>query len=48
MDTNRLVENANTVIEAIKRSKPSGARGVFLQKLRISATMGPAINISHE
>lgn len=48
MDTEHLVENANAIINAIKRAKPSGAKGVFLQRLRISTTMGPCVNVVHE
>jgi len=41
----KLVENINTFIEAIQKSRPSGAKGTFVKNISISSTMGVGINI---
>ncbi|MCF6158139.1 MAG: 50S ribosomal protein L1 [wastewater metagenome] len=38
-----LVENINTFIKHIVSSRPSSAKGVFLQNVSITTTMGPGI-----
>ncbi|UUM19140.1 50S ribosomal protein L1 [Mycoplasma sp. 1018B] len=45
MDTNKLVENANTVISLIKKLKPSAVKGTYIQNIVISATMAPSVKI---
>ena len=42
----KLVENVNTFIEAIQKSRPSGAKGTFVKNISISSTMGVGINVS--
>ena len=42
----KLVENVNTFIGAIQKSRPSGAKGTFIKKISISSTMGAGININ--
>ena len=42
----KLVENTNSFIEAIQKSRPSGAKGTFIKKISISSTMGVGININ--
>ena len=41
----KLVENVNTFIEAIQKSRPSGAKGTFVKNISISSTMGVGLNI---
>ena len=41
----KLVENVNTFIEAIQKSRPSGAKGTFVKNISVSSTMGVGINI---
>ncbi|MFH1824431.1 MAG: 50S ribosomal protein L1 [Candidatus Firestonebacteria bacterium] len=41
----KLIENASTLIEAIVKNKPSGVKGTYIQKIIVSSTMGPGINI---
>ena len=40
-----LIENLSTFIDSVKKSKPSGTKGQFIQKVHISSTMGPSIEI---
>jgi large subunit ribosomal protein L1 len=44
-DTNKLLDNANAVIESIEKAKPSASKGKYLKKISISSTMGPGIPI---
>jgi large subunit ribosomal protein L1 len=40
-----LVGNFKELLSAIKKAKPSGAKGVFLKKVTLSSTMGPGLTI---
>ncbi len=40
-----LVENANAVVRALIKAKPSSAKGVYIQSFTLSATMTPGIKI---
>jgi large subunit ribosomal protein L1 len=42
----KLIENVNSFIDAIQKSKPSGAKGTFIKKISISSTMGVGINVN--
>ena len=44
--SDRLIENVNAFIDAIQKSRPSGAKGTFIKKISISSTMGAGININ--
>ena len=44
-DSNKLSDNANSVIESILKSKPATSKGKYLKKLSISSTMGPGLTI---
>ena len=44
--SDKLVENVNSFIESIQKSRPSGAKGTFIKKISISSTMGAGININ--
>jgi large subunit ribosomal protein L1 len=45
-DTEKLVDNIHAVIDAIIKLKPPQAKGVYLKKVYLSSTMGPAIQIN--
>jgi large subunit ribosomal protein L1 len=42
----QLVENAQSLVEAVIRAKPASAKGQYLRGLFISSTMGPGIRIN--
>ena len=42
----KLVENFNTVIEALVKAKPAAAKGQYLKNVSIASTMGPGIKIN--
>lgn len=44
-DTERLLENAKTVIDSITRAKPGTSKGKYMKKIVVSSTMGPGIKI---
>ena len=40
-----LSENVSALVNAVSRSKPSGAKGTFIKRVSISSTMGPGIKL---
>jgi large subunit ribosomal protein L1 len=44
-ESNALEENANALIDAIKRAKPSSAKGTYLKAITLSSTMGPGVKV---
>ena len=40
-----LSENVSAIVNAVSRSKPSGAKGTFIKQISISSTMGPGIKL---
>lgn len=45
MSGEHLEGNVKAVIEALVRAKPSTAKGVYLKKISLSATMGPGVRV---
>jgi large subunit ribosomal protein L1 len=41
----QIVDNLATLVDAINRAKPSGAKGQYLKALTIASTMGPGIRV---
>jgi len=44
-DEQRLVENAQALIDAIVRARPAAAKGQYLRSVTVSTTMGPGIRL---
>jgi large subunit ribosomal protein L1 len=44
-DADQLVANLATLVDAINRAKPAGAKGTYLRTLTIASTMGPGIRV---
>jgi large subunit ribosomal protein L1 len=40
-----LCENLKALLDALNRAKPATSKGVYLQKLSVSSTMGPGIRV---
>lgn len=40
-----LVENFESIISALKKAKPSSAKGVYFKKVTLSSTMGPGLQV---
>ncbi|HEY3310715.1 MAG TPA: 50S ribosomal protein L1 [Anaerolineales bacterium] len=41
----KLVENFSALMEAIKKARPSGAKGIYIRRITLAATMGPGIKV---
>lgn len=48
MDVNQLVENAQTLIQLLRKLKPSTVKGAYFKNLTVSASMGPSIKIKFD
>jgi len=44
-DAEKIAENAAAFIEAIKKARPSGAKGTYIKKITLSSTMGSSVFI---
>jgi len=44
-DTEKLLDNARTVINSIIKAKPATSKGKYLKKIAVSSTMGPGIAV---
>jgi large subunit ribosomal protein L1 len=44
-DVEKLTENAQSIIDAVNRVKPAGVKGVYVKKVTLTSTMGPAVRI---
>jgi large subunit ribosomal protein L1 len=41
----QLLANATAVLDAIKRAKPTGAKGVYVKRLVLTSTMAPGVKL---
>jgi len=44
-DTDHLLGNLTTVVEAVVKAKPSGAKGQYIKSVTLTTTMGPGIDL---
>jgi large subunit ribosomal protein L1 len=44
-EKDKLVQNAQSLIDAVARAKPSSAKGKYVRAVSVSSTMGPGIRI---
>lgn len=40
-----LAENIKTLIDAVTKAKPTGAKGTYLRKVSLSSSMGPGVEV---
>lgn len=45
-DINKLVENVNTVITAVRAEKPAGGKGIYIKNCTVSTTMGVGLHVN--
>ena len=45
-DSEKLVDNAKTVVKSIEKAKPSSSKGKYLKKISISSTMGVGVPVN--
>jgi large subunit ribosomal protein L1 len=41
----KLLDNFTAVVDAIKKSRPPAAKGIFMRKITLAPTMGPGIKV---
>ena len=46
--TEKLLENYNTIMEAIIKAKPAAAKGQYIRSVAIATTMGPSLYINQK
>jgi large subunit ribosomal protein L1 len=44
-DAKRLYENMAALMDAVKKAKPSAAKGTYIKRITLTATMGPGIKV---
>jgi large subunit ribosomal protein L1 len=44
-ETNQIQENLEALLEALKKAKPSSAKGTYIQKISLSTTMGAGVSL---
>ena len=42
-DEAKILENASAFIEAVRKARPSGAKGTYIRKITLSSTMGVGV-----
>lgn len=45
-ETEKLIENLKTLMEAIIKAKPSSAKGTYLKSVTLTTTMGPGVKVN--
>jgi large subunit ribosomal protein L1 len=41
----KLLDNFTTVVDAVKKARPSASKGMYIRKITVTSTMGPGIKI---
>jgi large subunit ribosomal protein L1 len=44
-EEDKLLENMATIVDAIVKAKPSGAKGQYIRSASLATTMGPGIKL---
>jgi large subunit ribosomal protein L1 len=44
-DADKLTENAQAIIDAVNRQKPSAVKGIYIKKAALTSTMSPAVRL---
>jgi large subunit ribosomal protein L1 len=44
-ETEKLVENFNTIFETMVKVKPAAAKGTYMKNVAVTSTMGPSVKV---
>ncbi|NPV85211.1 MAG: 50S ribosomal protein L1 [Anaerolineae bacterium] len=44
-DADKLYDNMAALMDAVKKAKPSGAKGTYIRRITVTSTMGPGIKV---
>lgn len=44
-DLDKLYENLIALMDAVRKAKPSGAKGIYIRRATLTSTMGPAVRL---
>ncbi len=44
-DVEKIAENAQAILDAVQRQRPSAVKGTFIKRLVVTSTMGPGIKV---
>jgi large subunit ribosomal protein L1 len=44
-DQQRILENAQAIVEAVNRVKPAGVKGIYLRRAVLTSTMSPGVRL---
>ena len=44
-DHDKLLENLNYVVTTVAKAKPASVKGVFINNISVTSTMGPGIRV---
>ena len=44
-EENAIAENIRTLVDAVNKARPSGAKGTFIKRISVSSTMGPGLKL---
>jgi len=45
-DNEKLIENIDTLMDAVKKAKPAAAKGQYFRSVTLTSTMGPGVKIN--
>ena len=45
-DDQKLLDNFNTLLEAINKAKPASLKGTYLKSITLAPTMGPGVRVN--
>lgn len=45
-ETEKLLENLNTIVDTIIKAKPAAAKGTYIKNISVSSTMGPGVRLN--
>ncbi len=45
-DSQKLIQNFDVLLDAVRKAKPSSSKGIYLKNITICSTMGPGIRVA--